>query len=133
MMPAQLYLCNNRTNASQELQDLVQQQQKELQQLQQQQQQRAADAAAAATSASQQQQLEAANAELRQQLQGATSRLQEVEAAMHKVMEQQVRLWMCPAAVQRMLYVCHQHCCHLVLTLESGCTSVCKTCFHDGC
>jgi seryl-tRNA synthetase len=81
---------SNRTNASQELQDLVQQQQAELQQLQQQQQKHATAAIDAAATASQQQQLDAANAELRQQLQGATIRLQEVEAAMHKVMEQQV-------------------------------------------
>jgi septal ring factor EnvC (AmiA/AmiB activator) len=80
-----------RTTASQELQDLVQQQQAELQQLQQQQQKHAAAAIDAAATASQQQQLETANAEVQQQLQGSTSRLHEVEAAMHKIMEQQVR------------------------------------------
>lgn len=104
-----LSLC--RMSVAQELQELVQLQQQELQRLQQQQHHHEAQqqplllhstqahgsaagryqgsAAWQATAGSAQ--LEVANAELRQQLQGTTSRLQEMEAAMAKLLEQQVR------------------------------------------
>eukprot|EP00775_Hariotina_reticulata_P011703 gene11703-11848_t len=62
---------SNWTHVAHELQELVQQQQEEIQQT------------------NQLMQLEAANAELRQQLQGATTRLQEMEVAAKRVMEQQ--------------------------------------------
>lgn len=90
-----------------ELQDLVQLQQQELQKLQQQEQQQQHDQHVqqavpvlgryGSTSSSPwhgaggSAQLEAANAELRQQLQGTTSRLQEMEASMSRLLEQQVR------------------------------------------
>lgn len=97
---------------AQELQELVQLQQQELYKLQQQQQQQASALHAAADPSSryvsaataggpwqQQQQppaaagqLEAANAELRQQLTGTTARLQDMEAAMSRLLQQQVSL-----------------------------------------
>lgn len=86
---------------AQELQELVQLQQQELQRLQELpaplSHLPAAPAGrhAAATTTTWHSpastQLEVANAELRQQLQGTTSRLHDMEAAMAKLMDQQVR------------------------------------------
>jgi hypothetical protein len=102
---------------AQELQELVQLQQQELHKLQQQQQQQPATALHVAADPSsryisgpwQQQQpsaaagqLEAANAELRQQLTGTTARLQDMEAAMSRLLEQQVRV----DSARRMVQVC---------------------------
>lgn len=95
-----------RTSVAQELQELVQLQQQELQRLQLQQQQApeleahpavagsAVGYAAGAWKTAGTTQLEAANVELRQQLQGTTSRLQDMEAAMSKLLDQQVRLFL---------------------------------------
>lgn len=101
-----------RTSVAQELQELVQLQQQELQRLQLQQQQQAPELeahpavagsaggyAAGAWRTAGASQLEAANAELRQQLQGTTSRLQDMEAAMSKLLDQQVRLFLSAAAI----------------------------------
>lgn len=102
-----VFMCCCRMAVAQELQELVQLQQQELHKLQQQQQQAnalhaAADpssryiSAATAGGPWQQQppaaagQLEAANAELKQQLTGTTARLQDMEAAMSRLLQQQV-------------------------------------------
>jgi hypothetical protein len=84
-------------SVSQELQELVQLQQMELQRLQQQQEQQQQQHARpytlnspARTAAPSAVGLEAANSELRRQLQGATSRLQDMEAAMARLLDQQV-------------------------------------------
>jgi hypothetical protein len=79
-----------------ELQELMQQQQKELQNLRGQQEHQGQRGFTSQPPRLQMQQqdrlmqLEAANAELRQQLQGATIRLQEIEGTAKRVMEQQV-------------------------------------------
>jgi hypothetical protein len=90
--------CTCRMAVAQEMQELVQLQQQELQRLQQQQeleaQQHSSRLHAAGASAwhggAGPAALEAANAELRQQLQGATSRLQDMETAMSQLLNQQV-------------------------------------------
>jgi hypothetical protein len=79
-----------RMSVAQELQELVQLQQQELQKLQQQQQQASATTGPWGSASAAGLQLEAANAELRQQLQGTTSRLQDMEAAMSRLLQQQV-------------------------------------------
>lgn len=85
----------NRTTVAQELQQLVQRQQEDLQaqqQLQQAEQPQASPLTAVYPDTTRSLQTDTANAELRQQLHGATTRLQQVEAAIKQLLDQQVEL-----------------------------------------